>query len=921
MFFLNYNKNKSIKDNLKKIESNKLNKKKKPLQKQQIQNNVQKQQIQNNVQNNVQNNAQNNVQNNAQRVLQTPQYPQNRVVYDKNSKKIETRTIIPVNKMININNNLNMVNTKKTIIHVLDNSNGFGDFLRGSILLAEYAKYFKINFRMDMSRHSICKFLEYEQPKLLHSNKPKLICFNGGDTDKELKPLLVNFINSNSNNFYITTNLYYNINILTNDIKCYINSILKFKEKYYKIAKDLIKMEKYKVLHIRCKDDYFNEEFIDNNLIVQIRKLQLGYDTIVMSNNYSIKKNLNKLFGFHFIDKSAVHSGNIIDYTDFESTIIEYIILSKSDYNYCFSYYHHGSGFSQQCSILNDIPYEVIYLPYTNIIQPNVIVTNEHIEDLNLLLNHYDDLLRGNFTMNISKTNKKNRIDYDYNNIAFITLTNTGYLDYTLNCLESLKRINVNKELKVYCIGKSGYEKLKKKGFSCHLINDEENNNFQSFRTGNWSNITYYKFEIIYENLLNNEFVCITDGDIVYENNCFLNYFLDNIDDNDILIQSEGIYNNVLCSGLMFIKSNELTISLFNPKNVEIYKNKTGWDDQIYMNEIKYKLQYKKLPISLFPTGKYYYTYSNKINPYLIHFNWIDGTQKKNKMIEYNKWFIGEKVKIFQHGTDGFGHQLEGIIRLISLSINNKAEYKYNYKKSYSFEHNNFDIEKLSEYLYDSYRIISNEINYLQKEEQQFTLRFNEQRNFNHIMNNDVNWKNTIYFYDGVSSNINGKLPENFEPSIELEKSLPKIREAFVEKNNYLPKKSYDNHYINVCCHIRLGDAVGQRILDHDKLNEVIKLFQKNHNYRVIIHSDGDVSHLATDNTIIYDSKTDVLQVLSDFVFADILIINYSSLSIAAHLLADNKQKVFCPKKAGPTFHDRILKKCITFDDFLKENK
>ena len=916
MFFLNHNR-KSIKGNFKNIQSNKLNTKEKPLEKKKI--------TPQNPQTSSKNQNPQNPQNpQTSSNNQNPQNPQNRSFFDKNRKKIQTRTIIPVNK-IDIKNNLNMVNTNKTIIHVLDNSNisnGFGDFLRGSILLAEYAKYFKIKFKIDISRHDISKYLEDDTQTLSHLNKPILISFNGGNSDHELKPIIVNFINSNNNNLYITTNLYYNINLVTDDIKYYINSTLKFKEKYYKLAKDLIKMEKYKVLHIRCEDDYFNEEFIDNNLLVQIIKLQLGCDTIIISNNYSIKKKLNKLFGFHFIDKSAIHSGNnIIDYADFEGTIIEYIILSNSYHNYCFSYYHHGSGFSEQCSILNNIPYELFFLPYTNIIQPNVVVTNEHIEDLNLLLIHYNDLLSGNLNMDISKTIKKTNVNYDYNNIAFITLTNTGYLDYTLNCLESLKRINVNKELNVYCIGKSGYEKLKKKGFSCHLINDEKNNNFQSFRTGNWSNITYYKFEIIYQNLLKNKFVCITDGDIVYENNDFLNYFLDNIDDNDILIQSEGIYNDILCSGLMFIKSNDLTISLFNPKKVEIYKNNTGWDDQIYINENKYKLQYKKLPISLFPTGRYYYNYSNKINPYLIHFNWISGNEKKNKMIEYNKWFINEKVKIFQHGTGGFGHQLEGIIRLISLAMNNKAEYKYNYKKTYSFEHNNFDTEKLNKYLYEAYRIISNEINYLQIEEQHYELRFNERRNFNDIMKKDVNWKNTIYFYDGVSSKINDKLPENFESNTEFEKSLPKIREAFVEKNNYLPKKSYDNHYINVCCHIRFGDSVGKQMLDHDKLIEVIKLFQKNNIYRVIIHSNGDVSHLATDNTIIYDSKTDVLQVLSDFIFADILIINYSSLSIVGHLLADNKQKVFCPKNAGPTFHHRILKKCITFDDFLKENK
>ena len=70
----------------------------------------------------------------------------------------------------------------------------------------------------------------------------------------------------------------------------------------------------------------------------------------------------------------------------------------------------------------------------------------------------------------------------------------------------------------------------------------------------------------------------------------------------------------------MFIKSNEHTISLFNPENVKMYRNQEGWDDQVYINSIKYKFKFKKLPLQLFPTGQYYYEFNKNIQPYLIHF-------------------------------------------------------------------------------------------------------------------------------------------------------------------------------------------------------------------------------------------------------------------------------------------------------------
>ena len=145
--------------------------------------------------------------------------------------------------------------------------------------------------------------------------------------------------------------------------------------------------------------------------------------------------------------------------------------------------------------------------------------------------------------------------------LSFITLTNSGYIDYTLNCLKSLEKINFKGILKSYCIGKQGYEILKSNNYSCELIDEEENSNFQIIRQGNWADIVYHKFKIIYDNLLEFDYVCITDGDIVFENPLFFNYLLKNIEDNDMLIQNDMMEdndNNVLCSGFIFLNIVEI---------------------------------------------------------------------------------------------------------------------------------------------------------------------------------------------------------------------------------------------------------------------------------------------------------------------------------------------------------------------------
>ena len=96
--------------------------------------------------------------------------------------------------------------------------------------------------------------------------------------------------------------------------------------------------------------------------------------------------------------------------------------------------------------------------------------------------------------------------------VALITLTNKGYLKYTYNCIKSLERIGLGNKIKCYAIGKKAYSKLTRRGIDARLIEDEGNTEFQIFRQGHWKHVTFYKFEIIHQNLLKNDYVCFTDG-------------------------------------------------------------------------------------------------------------------------------------------------------------------------------------------------------------------------------------------------------------------------------------------------------------------------------------------------------------------------------------------------------------------------
>ena len=257
---------------------------------------------------------------------------------------------------------INNVNCNKTVICVFPNNPrwGFGDYLRGSISMAHYAKYFGVNFKMCMNTNPFGNYLNNIDENIPPSNKINNITYH--DKYYEIYELFVQFMKSNENTLYISTNTMYNMKLPTQDIKDTINSFLTFKPEYYDMAEQLFNLKNYNVIHVRCSDDCFNTDLNNKKIITltnEIKTLQLSSDTIVMSNNYSLKKILNKTFGFYFIDKKSVHTAMVTNSNELDSTIIEYIILSKSSHTYCFTYYAHGSGFSEQCSVLNNIPYQV----------------------------------------------------------------------------------------------------------------------------------------------------------------------------------------------------------------------------------------------------------------------------------------------------------------------------------------------------------------------------------------------------------------------------------------------------------------------------------------------------------------------------------------------------------------------------------
>ena len=229
-------------------------------------------------------------------------------------------------------------------------------------------------------------------------------------------------------------------------------------------------------------------------------------------------------------------------------------------------------------------------------------------------------------------------------NFKFITLTNDGYIEYTQNLINSLKKINLQSSIKIYCVGKKSYKHFTNQSLETVRLESsifDKKNIFQSWRSKNFNKLMFIKLSIIHENLKTSDQVLYSDGDVVFLQNPLEKLKLET--KSDIVAQFD--FNpdkdvNTLCAGFMLVNSNQKTLDLFNPKNVpgELLDRHYYFDDQKYINERISELNYKFLDIKGYPNGAYFYKNFEKLSPKIIHFNYLVGEAKKIKMKEMGYW-------------------------------------------------------------------------------------------------------------------------------------------------------------------------------------------------------------------------------------------------------------------------------------------
>ena len=221
---------------------------------------------------------------------------------------------------------------------------------------------------------------------------------------------------------------------------------------------------------------------------------------------------------------------------------------------------------------------------------------------------------------------------------SFITLTSKGYVNFTRNLIKSLESCKFPLVLKCYCYDNMSYEVLQ--NLPVELVNlNNDNIELQNYKEDIYCKLNLLKMKLIHDELLKNDYVLFTDGDIVFLKEGIIEYVRDNIDDADMIAQF-GMVNkklkiDTLCTGFMFIKSNKKMLDLFDVNKINFHEN---WIDQKYINTKLHEFNYKTLPVEKFAHTK---TLQNKrLDPYIVHFTDVLGNEKEDIMRQNGYWYL-----------------------------------------------------------------------------------------------------------------------------------------------------------------------------------------------------------------------------------------------------------------------------------------
>ena len=290
------------------------------------------------------------------------------------------------------NKNINKIVNVYQQNYFNDTSQGFGDFLRGSIYLSYICSILDIDFDIDLNNHPMSMYLKNNQKiyTIPYSEVKAYINYYGVGDEHEHKFLEELFIDINNftlgDTFYLFNNSLplFDINnpvfnIIQKARKIIIpkiepnNNVLKIL--YNKLKTINLSINNYAVIHIRCGDhcmnikyNYDSEKHIIsskhlNDIIESIQKNSNKNKKYILigDSNYFKQEIVKKFPHLHTLNSNICHTGHKTDVPILD-TLLDFYLMRYSNQIISFSAYGHGSGFSSYCSTIYNIPFHQIIL-------------------------------------------------------------------------------------------------------------------------------------------------------------------------------------------------------------------------------------------------------------------------------------------------------------------------------------------------------------------------------------------------------------------------------------------------------------------------------------------------------------------------------------------------------------------------------
>lgn len=246
---------------------------------------------------------------------------------------------------------------------------------------------------------------------------------------------------------------------------------------------------------------------------------------------------------------------------------------------------------------------------------------------------------------------------------VMVTLTNSGYLLYTLNLLKSLQPYGLDQKVLVICMDAPAAVALKERGYRAHSENHQELARFCPWNTKGYDEICYMKLRLIHRLLEMGRHVLLVDGDVVFRQDprpAWRSWFSVPASPAspssppsplyDVYIQNDSENNqdtSNMCTGYMWIRSTPTTIRAYDCVSEEGKERYRGCamdnNDQTYFNRyVKPLCRMYALPLEDYPNGNVYLKRRQELDGrcILVHFNWLKGHHKLVAMKQNRMWLL-----------------------------------------------------------------------------------------------------------------------------------------------------------------------------------------------------------------------------------------------------------------------------------------